>query len=281
MVGCSILKRFARRDQDAPLSRFLAIAGAAAALLGAVLLYARAELFAPQSLADHATATLDDEDVRRAVAPSVVDAIESVSPAAAPTADEVADLLANPRVSDAFGAAAGVASRRLFGRGSGDLDLDLAEVTTIAVGVDQGISASELGVSPAALEAARLDLIGGRAVLDALEGAEQISWAGFILVPIGVLALLLSISLASGPLRGTATAAVAVAIAAGLTLALLYVGREVVVAQFGDELTRDAVASAWETVLGGLRSGLLVTVVTAAVVAMVSGAAASRREPVW
>lgn len=250
-------------------------------MLGTVLLYARTELFEPAAFADRAVAALDDEDVRRAIAPSVVSAIESVSPAAAPSTAEVADLLANPRVSEAFGAAAAVAARQLFGRGSGELDLDLAEVSAIAIAASQDTTVAELGIPPSALESARLDLIGGEAVLDSLDATKQISWLGFVLVPIGLLALLLSVPLASGPLRGTTTAALSLAIVAGLTLALLYVGREMAVSQFNDDLTRDGVSGAWGSVLAGLRTGLLITAAASGLIALLSGVAASRREPAW
>ena len=209
-------------------------------MVGVVLLYARTELFEPAAFADRAVAALDDGDVRRAIAPTVVSAIQSVSPATAPSTAEVADLLANPRVSDAFGDAAAVATRQLFGRGSGELDLDLAEVSAIAIAVSEDTTVAELGIPPAALDSVRLDLIGGRVVLDSLDAAERISSLGFVLVPLGLLALILSIPLASGPLRGVSMAALSLAVVAALTLALLYVGREMTASQFNDDLTRDA-----------------------------------------
>lgn len=255
--------------------------GAVAALLGAVLLYARAELFAPEALAGHAASALDDEDVRLAVAPSIVRAIDGVSPGDALSNREVADALADPRVTEVFGDAAALATRQLFNKGSRDLDLDLAKVTTVAIAATKGVSPAELGVSASAFDSAHLDLIGGQTVLDALDSAQSVSWLGFVLAPLGLLAMLISIPLAPDALRGLRTTALALAVVAGLVVVALYVGHEIVVAQFHDNLTRDAVSSAWDALLGGLRTGLLVTAGASAVVALGSGAAASRRGPAW
>ena len=118
-------------------------------------------------------------------------------------------------------------------------------------------------------------------MLDALNTLEKASSVGFVLVPLGLLALLLSIPLASDGLRGLSWAALTLAVGAGLMFLALYVGREVVSAQFHDDLTRNAVSDAWGSVLGGLRTGLLATAGISAVVALGAGAAASRRNPAW
>lgn len=253
--------------------------GAIATLIGAVLLYARTELFNPDALAERAGSALSEEDVRLAVAPTVVSAIAQVSPEGAPDTQEVADALASPRVTAAFGSAAGAAAERLFGRGPNDLDLDLANVTAAAVAVDQGRSLDELGLSAADFQSARLDLIGGQAVLDALDAAERLERLGLVLTPLGLLALLVSVALAPDRLRGLSTAALALALAAAAVVAALYVGREIVVAQFDDELTRDAVASAWSALLGDLRTGAIVVAGASGLVALAAGIAAGRSRP--
>ena len=265
--------------KDPLLSRALAVFGAVAAVFGAVLLYARHELFAPDALADHAASALDDESVRMAVAPTIVAAIGEVSPGGPPTDGQVAKALADPRVRDAFGAAAGVATQRLFDRGSQGLDLDLAKVAEISVARTSGRAPDELGVPDAAFESVRLHLIGAQAVLDGLDALERVSWLGFVLTPLGLIALVLSVALAPGALRGASRAALAVAIVAALAFAALYVGREVAAAQFDDQLTRDAVADAWGAVLGGLRTALLVAAGASIVAAAGFGVAAGRRHP--
>lgn len=263
------------------MSRILAVVGAIAAIFGAVLLYARAELFDPASLGDHAGAALADPDVRLAISPTVAQAIADVSPENAPTNEQVAQALENPRVVAAFEAASGAAARQLFGRDGGDVELELADVTAAAIAVSAGASADSLGISASDFESARLDLISGKAVLDALDAAERASWIGLILLPLGVLGLLLSILLAPDRLRGLSGAATAFAVVAVLLLALYYVGREITLAQFDDQLTRDAVSDAWAALLGDLRTGTIVAAGAAALTAAAAGLAASRRGPAY
>jgi hypothetical protein len=193
----------------------------------------------------------------------------------------VVKALADPRVSAAFGASAAVATRQLFNGGSKDLDLELGKVAEIALARANGTTPDELGISPSDLDSARLHLIGAKAVLDTLDSLEQISWLGFIITPMGLLALLLSIPLAPDALRGLSSAALAVAVVAALAFVALYVGREVVASQFHDGITQDAVSDAWGAVLGGLRTGLLVGAAVSAAVALGAGVAAGRRHPAW
>lgn len=263
------------------MSRALAVIGAIAAILGAVLLYARAELFDPASLGDHAGEALADPDVRLAISPTVAQAIADVSPGNAPTNEQVAEALENPRVASAFEAASGAAARQLFGRNGGDVELDLAEVTAVAIAATEGASADSLGISASDFESARLDLISGRAVLDALDTAEGAGWIGFVLLPLGALALVVSVLLAPDRLRGLSGAAGAVAVVAVLLLALYYVGREITLAQFNDQLTREAVSGAWGALLGDLRTGTIVVAVASALLAAAAGLAASRRAPAY
>ena len=250
--------------------------GAIAALAGAVLLYARSEVFDPASLGDNAADALADEAVRDAISPTIASAIGNVSPESQPSEQQVADALADPRVAAVFGTAAGAAARQLFGQGEGPVDLQLDEVTERAIAVSGDVSAEQLGVSAADFQSARLDLIRGEAVLDALELAEQIGWLGLILTPLGLLALLLSVLLARDHVRAASFAGFAVAAVALLGVALLYVGREVTLAQFNDQLTEDAVAGAWAALLGDLQTGGLVVAAVAAGIAIAAALAASR-----
>ncbi len=245
-------------------------------MVGGVLLYARSELFDPGSLADNAAAALADEDVRTAISPTIAAAIGEVSPENQPTDAQVADALADPRVAAVFGSAAGAASRQLFGRGEGPVALQLDAVTERALGVAEGTSAEELGVSAADFESARLEVISGKAVLDALEIAERAGWLGLILTPLGLLALLVSVLIARDHLRAFSFAGACVAVAALLTVAAVKIGREVVLAQFDDQLTEDAVSGTWSALLGDLQTGALVVAAVAAVLALGAGAAASR-----
>ena len=61
-----------------------------------------------------------------------------------------------------------------------------------------------------------------------------------------------------------------------LSVALLYVGREVTLAQFNDQLTEDAVAGAWAALLGDLQTGGLIIAGIAALIALAAAAMASR-----
>ena len=112
--------------------------------MGGVLLYARHELFNPDAIANRAASTLDDETVRTAIAPAVVAAITQVSPGGTPTEQQVVKALADPRVASAFGASASAATQRLFGKGSGDLHLDLGKVSQVAIATTSDTSLSDL-----------------------------------------------------------------------------------------------------------------------------------------
>jgi hypothetical protein len=245
-------------------------------IVGGVLLYARSQVFDPASLGGNAADALADEAVRDAISPTIAAAIGNVSPENQPTDQQVADALADPRVAAAFGASAGAAARQLFGGGEGPVDLQLDEVTERAIGVSGSASAEQLGVSAEDFEAARLDLIRGEAVLDALELAEQLGWLGLILTPLGLLALLLSVLMSREHVRALSFAALALAVVALLAVALLYVGREVTLAQFNDQLTEDAVAGAWSALLGDLQTGGLILAGVAGGVGLAAGAMASR-----
>lgn len=252
------------------------------ALVGGVLLYARSQLFDPASLGDNAATALADEDVRTAISPTIAAAIGQVSPEGAPTEEQVADALSNPRVAAVFGAAAGAASRQLFeGKSSEQLDLDLSKVTATAIAVTEDGSAGRLGVEASDFESAQLDLISGQAVLDALDTAERIGWLGLILTPLGLIALILSIGVARERMRAASFAFACLAVGAVLVFAALYVGREVVLAQFRSDLTQDAVSATWSALLGGLGTVSLIVAGVSAVVAVLAGMAAARSRPAY
>lgn len=243
-----------------------------------MLLYVDSELFDTDSLADRAQAALADEEVRLAVAPTVAQAIGEASPEGAPGIDRTAEALADPEVGDEFGAAAAAAAERLFAGGAGDLELNLEEVTATAVSVATNTPSDELGLTPEDFASARIDLIGAPAVLDSLDATERFGWLGLVLLPVGVIFLLLSVGASWDRLRGVASAAVALGVVALLLLAALYAGREVVEAQFDDELTREAVGGALEALLGDLRTGAIVTIAVCVLAAIGASVAASRRD---
>lgn len=258
------------------MSRLLAIVGAALVLFGAVLLYARQELLDPSGLSARAASALDDDSVRRAIAPTVAGAIADAAPANAPSDAEVATALADPRVKAAFGSAAGLAAEQVAGGSDDAVGLDLAATTATAVRVSEGVSPDQLGVSASDFDSARIDLVEAPVLLDALDAAQRAGALGLVLVPVGLALLLVAVLIARDRLRALAAASLALAIAAGLLLAALYVGREVVVAQFDAELVRDAVSGGWSAAFGPLRMGAIAVAVGGVVAAVVATALASR-----
>lgn len=193
----------------------------------------------------------------------------------------MAKALDDPRVAGAFEAAAGLAARQLFERDAGAFGLELGGVAESSIAAAEGVSAEELGISAEDLESARLELIESRAVLDALEFAEKVGWMGLILTPLGAVALLLSVGMARERPSAASFAGVAVAVAALLLAALFYVGREIVLAQFDDALTQDAVAAAWSAALGDLLTGCFIAAGAGALVALLAALLGSRRRPAY
>lgn len=154
----------------------------------------------------------------------------------------------------------------------------MAETSVGAIG---GVSADDIGISAEDLESARLELIESRAVLDALELAERAGWIGLILTPLGAVALLLSVALARERPSAISFAGVAVAVVALLLAAAVYVGREIVLAQFDDSLTQDAVSAAWGALLGDMLTGSFIVAGAGALVALLAALLGSRGRPAY
>ena len=115
----------------------LAVLGALVALIGGFLLYARQEIFNPDSLADRAKTALSDERTRLAIAQPIVDGIvdggsgELVN--ARPFIESiVTSALGTPPAKAAFAEAVRSIDAKLANRAPNTLFLNLTDATVVA-----------------------------------------------------------------------------------------------------------------------------------------------------
>jgi hypothetical protein len=253
----------------------LATLGAILALLGGALLYARENVFDRDALASRAETALSDEQVRLAIAQPITDAILESGPAklvnARPLIESaVTGALGTAPVKSAFGQAVKATAAKLFDRNPDVLLLNLANAASLAADTLNAIDPKLAKNLPAKISDVRIELTSEVGPIDTLKLADDVRLLG-IALPIAALILLVaSVAIAPDRRRGLVRASLAVAVAAIVGMIALAVGKALLVGQFGDDVTADAVSASWDALLGDLRNALLF----AAVVAVVLAAAA-------
>lgn len=249
------------------MGRLLALAGALLLVAGGFLLYAGSQVLDPDRLGERAAATLADVDLRLALAPTIAAAIGDVSPEDEPSTAEVVEVLDDPRVEDEFALASAAVARFVLGGVEGSATLDLADVTATAISVSEGTPVEALAGE--VLRSARLELVGADAVLDAVDGADAVSWLCYPLLVAGLLLL------AAARISGCSLAFIAVAVAAasGVGVALLIGARTLVAGRFDDPITVAAVDATWDGLFGDLLLWTAIACGLALVVAVFAGLA--------
>lgn len=234
------------------MSRPFSAIGALLVLVAAFLLYARAEVLDPESLAERTAATLaEDVDLRLALSPTIATAVGEAVPGQGPTIAQVAVALEDPRVAAAFSVAITAAAEAVFESGGEVPEIDLSSVAATAIEATEGVELEGrgfVGVSTPVV----LDLAGSRAVLEALDFVDEVSALAIPLMLVGAGFLGAAIALAPAVATGLTRACVALALAAAFGSAALLLGRAAVAGDYGDELTRTAVEAAWNGLLGDL-----------------------------
>ncbi len=260
----------------------LAVVGAVLLFVGAILLYARAEIIDSDAFADHAAEALKDDAVRDVVATEVVvGLIENGAPnlvAARPVLESVVGaVIETSAFRDVFREAARQTNLVLFERDRKSVAFDLADASQIVRFGLESVAPDVAKQLPKEADLALLKLKDRDFAGATLQAADKIRVLGLI-APIIALALLLGAVIASGDRRvGVLRAAVAAAGAGiALAVALLIIRSRFLAGIVGDdELTdqeaQDAVAGILDAFFGGLFVWALLLALVGAVVA---GAAA-------
>jgi hypothetical protein len=250
----------------------LAVSGAALALIGGILLYARQEIFEADAFSRHASDSLGDERVGLAVANPIVDQVIANGPDelinARPVLSTAAQgVLESRPFRGAFRDAAARAHRTLFSRDRDQLVLNIADAGAFVIDAVQAISPKTAKQIPKDLQPGLIELTESDFAIQTVQAAEGVRFLGLFVPGLGFLLLVGSVVVAPDRRRGVVTVSAAVAVAAAVGLIALVIGRSLLLGQFDDDVLRDAVDAAWGQYLGGLRTWFLLVGVAAIVLA--------------
>jgi hypothetical protein len=272
-------------------SLVLAIVGTVVLFVGGVVLYAREEIFDADRFAVHASDALGDDRVDAAIANPLVDAVIRSGPDelinARPLLVSAADgVLASRPFRDAFRDAAARVHRQLFSRDRDELVLNIADAGAFVIDAVESISPQVAERIPKDVQPRLIELTKSDFAIGTVRAGESVRFLGLVLPALGIVLLAGSIGVAPDRRRAVVTVAGAVAIAAAVGVILLVVGRSLVLGQFDDDVTRDAVDALWGNFLDGLRAwflgvgvGAIVLAAAASTIGAVDVTAPARR--VW
>jgi hypothetical protein len=240
----------------------LAVLGAALALIGGLLLYARENIFDHDAVADRAESALRDERVRLAIAQPITDAILDSGPATLvngrPLIESVTTgALGTPPVRAAVREAVKTTAARLFDRDPNVLLLNLANAAGLAARALEAVDpklARQLELDGADVRIEVTASVGG---IDSLQIADDVRVAGLLLPPLAIVLLIGSVAVSPDRRRATVRAGILLAAAAAVGVIALAIGKSVLVGSFEDDLVADAVAATWDALLDDLRWALL------------------------
>jgi hypothetical protein len=224
----------------------LAAVGGVLILVGAVLLYARAEIIDESAFADRASQTLSDDEVRHLVSEEiVVQLIESGSPdllaarpVLEPVVDAILDLAPFQRV---FRAAARQGNRLLFVRERRNVAFDVSDALQLVKFGLRSVSPELAAELPKELDLALVKLERRDFARRSLAIADDVRVLGIVVPLLALAALAGAVAVAPDRRVGVLRAAVAVAAAgAVLAIALLILRERTLAGVVGDEETTDA-----------------------------------------
>ncbi|HZA89526.1 MAG TPA: hypothetical protein VE401_04775 [Solirubrobacterales bacterium] len=272
-------------------SLVLTVLGTLFLFVGGIALYAREEVFEADAFAQHASDALGDERVDTAIANPLVDKVIASGPDelinARPLLSSAAQGVLETRpFRDAFKQAAARVHRQLFSRDRDALILNIADAGAFVIDGVNAISPQTAKKVPKDLQPRLIELTKSDFAIGAVRASESVRFLGLFLPGLGVLLLAGSVAVAPDRRRAIVTASAAVAIAAAVGVILLVVGRTVLLGQFDDDVTHDAVDAVWGNFLDGLRTWFLgvgifaiVLAAAASTIGAVDVAAPARR--VW
>jgi len=266
-----------------------ALAGLAGVLvfLGAILLYTREEIIDEDAFADNAAEAFQDDAVREVVATElVVNLIEQGSPdliAGRPLLETVVGtVLDTAPFRQVFRQAAKESNRLLFVRNKTSVAFDLKDALEVVRFALQSSSPRLADALPKSLDATLLKLQERDFARSSLDVADSVRTLGIIAPIAALLALVLSVVVATDRRTGVLRAALAVA-AAGTTLAITYLilyDRTLAGVVGGDELTDEELQDAVGGILDAFTGGLFTWGLLLAFTGLVIAGAAAVADPV-
>ncbi len=255
----------------------LVIVGTFFLLLGGVLLYARQEVVNSNAFAAHSSHALQDENVRSAIGDAVLNQVTTSGGAALlsfrPALESVIDgVIASPQFRAVFRKAAVHAHDLLFKRDRESVVLDLADAGLAVSGAAKAVSPDLAKHIPKDIKPGLLSLTNRDWATDLLDAADSIRFLGIVLPILGL--LFLGGAVAAAPDRRLIFIRIggAIAVAAVVLLLVLFVGRELLLANFSEDsdTLRSAVAAVWDSFLDGLHTWALLVGAFGLVVAAAS-----------
>lgn len=266
------------------LSVLLAVLGAALALVGGFLLYARQELFEPERLAARTKSALDDERLRLALAQPIVDGILDEGPSqlvnARPLIESVVvAALGTPPAKSAVGEAVESIDAKLTDRDPNTLLVNLSNAAVIAASALDAVSPQVGSKVPREIEDVKTAILDSEITITPLRFVRDIELLGIILPVLALLVLAGSVAVAPDRRRAIERVGLVVAAAAALGLAILLVARSLALAQLDDPLIEDAVSALWAALLGGLATAVIGVGIIAVILAAASRFGAADVDP--
>jgi hypothetical protein len=239
-------------------SRALLVAASIALLLGGLTLYARAAVLDSREFSDRATASLEDDEVRKVVSTRIVDVLIEQGSAeliqARPLLEAaVAGALDTGAFQAIFERAAQNVHRLLFERERGSIVLDLADAGIVVISALRAIAPKVAKDVPPDLEGALIELSDRQFATELLDVAGQVRFLGIALPLLALLLYAASLVVATDRRRAVVEGGVAVAIVAGLVVIGLIVARAIVLSGIDERDAREAAGAAWDSFLGDLR----------------------------
>jgi hypothetical protein len=263
----------------------LVVLGTVFLLIGGVLLYARQEVIKSDAFAAHANHALQDENVRAAIGDAVLNQVTTGGGADLlsfrPALESVLDgVIASPQFRAVFRKAAVHAHDLLFKRDRDNVVLDLADAGLAVSGAAKAVSPDLAKHIPKDIKPGLISLTNRDWATDLLDAADSIRFLGLVLPLLGLLCL--GGAVAAAPDRRLAFIRIggAMAAAAVVLLLVLFVGRELLLANFSDDTDtlRSAVAAAWDAFLDGLHTWALLVGAFGLVVAAAASSVLGRLE---
>src|SRR6478752_4918704 len=225
----------------------LVVVGTFLLLLGGVLLYARQEVVNRDGFAAHSSHALQHGNVRTAIGDGVLNQVTTGGGAQLlsfrPALESVIDgVIASPQFRAVFRKAAVHAHDLLFNRHRESVVLDLADAGLAVSGAAKAVSPDLAKHIPKDIKPGLLSLTNRDWATDLLDVADSVRFLGIVLPILGLLCL------------GGGIAAAPV-----LLLLALFIGRELLLANFSDDnnTLQSAVGAVWDSFLDGLHTWAL------------------------
>lgn len=243
----------------------LVVAGAVLLLLGGVLLYARQEVFDSHAFAVHATHTLDDESVRKAVGDAVLDQVTQDAPPQLLSFRPAFETVLHGVVQSSpfhtiFRRAARHTHDLLFQRTRDNVLLDLADAGLTLTSAAKAISPDLARHIPKDIKPGLLELTKRDWATDLLDVADHVRFLGLVLPALSLLCFAGAVATARDRRLTVIRIGGWTAAVAAVALVGLFAGRAALLDAYANEsdALHGAVGAAWDAFFDGLHTWALV-----------------------